>query len=205
MSRRLAAVLLLACGATLVGCSTLSRPAVEKWQYVLEARRETSEPSRADGGVLDVRTFRVSPRIDGTRFVYRTGAERYESDFYHVFWASPQALVADETRRWLASAGVFEDIPESGSAVPPTHLLEGALAELHGDYRPGETPRAVIGLRFSVVDVRGKQPRVLLARDYGAEVPLEAADPDLLVAGWNTGLRRILAELEADLRELPGR
>ncbi len=189
-----------------IGCaSVVSRPAVEKKQFVLEARRDGDAPATRGAGVLEVAAFRVSPRAAGTRFAYRTGPDRYESDFYHVLWAAPQTLVADETRRWLAASGAFEDVLEPGSSVPPTFVLEGALAELHGDFRTVETPTAVLGLRFALVDVRGREPRVVMSREYSAETPLESTSPDALVAGWNTGLRRVLAELEADLRAAPRR
>jgi len=211
--RRLAAAVVAAVAAGGLGCADLvSRPAVEKKQYVLEARRDGNAPSpRGPGdapsprgaGVLELAAFRVSPRAAGTRFVYRTGDDRYDSDFYHVLWAAPQVLVADETRRWLAAAGLFEDVLEAGSAVPPTFVLEGALSDLYGDFRPGETPRAVIAMRFALVDVRGRTPRVVMSREYLVETPIPDASPDVLAAGWNTGLSRILTELEADLRATP--
>lgn len=201
--RCLGALVIVAVGAT--GCVSLDRPVVEKRQYVLEARRSGDAPATPRGGVLDVRTFRASPRSAGTKFVYRTADDVYESDFYRVFWAPPTALVADEVRRWLAASGVFEDVLEPGSAVEPSYLLEGAISDLYGDFRPGETPRAVLGVRVALVDVRNRASRIVLSRDYAAEVALPAADPDLLVEGWNTALRRILEELETDLRATPRR
>jgi cholesterol transport system auxiliary component len=147
-----------------------------------------------------VNRFRSSPLLAGSNFVYRTGEQTFESDFYNVFWTAPAAMVANETASWLRASGIFSDVVDPASVRPRSYALEGAIAELYGDYRTPGKPAAVMGLRFALVDVQGKEPRVLFHKDYGVSHPIAAGTPSALAAGWNEELSEILGALEADVR-----
>jgi hypothetical protein len=182
------------------GCSLLRRPLPERQQFVLEATRTVVAPTLAEGPLVLLRPFRPSPRLDGPRFVYRLGPERFVSDFYHVFWNVPEDLVADQTRRWLDASGLFGAVVDGATTARPAYLLEGALAELYADFSGGSPARAVIAVRFALIDVRHVPTAVAFHRDYRAEMPATSDAPEEIVRGWNAGLAEILTSLETDLR-----
>ncbi len=199
--------LALACLGALVataGCLSTSRPYPEKHRFVLEAPREAAAPPRAGGLLLEVTPFGEGPRLAGREFVYRTGESEYVADFYAEFWSAPGRLLADVARRWLAGSGLFAGVPQPGSVLRPTLVLQGWVAELYGDYRDPAAPKAVLALHVVLLDRRGAEPRILLQRDYRAEETAAAATPEALVTAWDTGLGHVLAALEADLRAAVG-
>jgi hypothetical protein len=195
---RVGLALALALGA--LGCSVLRREYPERQQFVIEASRPESSDPPARGLVLGVTRFRTSPLLSGTNFVYRTGEQTYESDFYNVFWTLPSAMVANQAGKWLRESGIFSNVVDPTSTTPRAYALEGAVDELYGDFRNPSQPAAVIGLRFALVDVRGPEPKLLFHRDYSVSRPIPAATPKALAAGWSEALSEILTALEADVR-----
>jgi hypothetical protein len=138
--------------------------------------------------------------LAGTSFVYRTGDQTFESDFYNVFWTPPAAMVANTTGKWLRASGLFSAVVDAGSLTPRSYALEGAVAELYGDYRNPGKPAAVMELRFALEDVQRNEPRILFQKDYSLSRPIATATPSALAAGWNQILGEILAALQTDLR-----
>jgi len=192
--------LLVLAGVGLGGCGgLLARSYPEKSQFVLEAPRPDAPPAPRIDKSLVLRPFRASPRLDGVKFVYRTGDEQYESDFYHVFWTTPEALLGDQTRRWLEASGLFESVWDVRSVVPPALMLEGSVVDLYADYRAAGPPVAVLSLGFALVDVERAPPGVAFHEQYRTEVPAAADTPEALVAAWNAALADVLARFESDL------
>lgn len=199
-ARWLALVVAVAVGLGSGGCSSLLvRRYPEKGQYVLEARRPEAAPGRRIGTSLVVRPFRASPRLAGAQFVYRIGDEQYEPDFYHVFWAAPEALIGDQTARWLEMSGLFQSVWDVRSVLPPALMLEGGVIDLYADYRASGPPVAVIALAFALVDVERAPPAVAFHEQYRATVPAAEDTPEALVAAWGAALRDVLGRFEADL------
>lgn len=187
-------------GLALAGCgSLLAQGYPEKRQYVLEAPRPDAPPARRVGGSLVLRPFRTSPRLDGVKFVYRTGDERYESDFYHVFWTAPEALLGDQTGRWLEASALFESVWDVRSVVPPALMLEGAVIDLYADYRAAGPPVAVLSLGFALVDVERVPPGVVFHERYRAETPAAEDTPEAIVRAWSEALADVLTRFESDL------
>jgi len=191
----------LVAGAAALGCGgLLSRQYPERRQFVLEATRPERAAAPAGAPVLAVMRFRTSAVVTGTSFVYRTGPQTYERDFYDLFWTAPEAMLADTARRWLSSSGLFADTLDASSIAARAYLLDGAVSELYGDFRDPAQPRAALGLRFALLDVRGPDPRIVFHAEYAASPAITDESPDALAAGWNDALREILGKLEADLR-----
>jgi cholesterol transport system auxiliary component len=194
------AVLAFGLALSALGCGLFRREYPERQQFVLAATPPQPADPPAEAPVLGVRRFRASPLLAGTNFVYRTGDQTFESDFYNVFWTPPAAMVAEATGRWLRASGLFSSVVEAGSITPRAYALEGAIAELYGDYRDPGKPTAVMGLRFALEDVQGREPRILFHKDYSVSRPIAEGTPTALAAGWNQALGEILSALETDLR-----
>ena len=183
------------------GCS-LKRNLPEQHRYALEARRPGgSGPSSTSGdAVIYLRTLRASPFYEGQEFVYRKKDGTFETDFHNQFFVLPAQQITGEVRQWLSGAGFIRGGIATPGIAGASHVLTGSIEALYGDYR-GDLPTAVLELDFIVLKSTD-EPEILFHRKYHEEVAFAKGSPTELVAGWNTGLRRILSRLEDDLREL---
>ncbi len=198
-SMRLAAPAL---AAALCGCFMQRFVAPEKRYYVIEAPRpgEALKPP-SNGLALRVERCRISPRYDLSEFIYRIGDLNYESDFYSEYFVAPNDLAAEETRKWLERAGLFEMIVDAYGRVPPTHTLSGVINSIYGDFRDKSAPRAAIEMQFLFSrEVEGRGT-VLFQKDYSQSVAIEKAAAADVAAGLSQALSAILGQLEKDIRQ----
>lgn len=205
MIARRATLVALACGLAAVsglgGCLTFNKAYPDKTYYVLTAARPGSDPVSADKTVLKIKKFRALPRFEGRGLVYRTSDYRYESDYYHEWFLAPNAMLTQQAHDWLAGAGLFRHVLASASTVEETHLLEGTVTALYGDYRDRASPKAVLGLQVVLIAGQG-DAAVLMQRDYQEAAEMAALTPDALMRGWETALQRVLTKVEGDLTTL---
>jgi ABC-type uncharacterized transport system auxiliary subunit len=199
-ARRPAALALLAALALGLGCSGLfvRERSVQK-RFVLEAERGETRQPPPGAPQLQVRPFTASSHLHGKRFVYRLGPDVLDFDYYHEFWARPERLVTDAAIRWLSRAGLFALVSDAGWGRSGSLVLDGELSELSGDYRDPAAPRAVLRLRFALLDEAQGASRVLLSREYHSSREVAPASREALVAGWNEALHEVLAALEQDM------
>ncbi len=170
-----------------------------KQQFVLEAARP-AQPARPPHDIaLAVRDFTIDPVYEGRGLVYRKGESQYESDFYNEFLIAPQSLISGQTRHWLSRSGMFGTVLEPGSLVEPTHILEGTVLVLHGDFRGGKLPQGVMEIRIFLIGGTRAQPEVIFTRDYQVSQPAHAPTAGALVVAFDRCLEQILSALEEDL------
>jgi ABC-type uncharacterized transport system auxiliary subunit len=194
---RLCVIAVLLAAILCSGC--VSRQSYAKHQFVLEAVRAAPLNSPSRDVVLAVRSFTIDPAYDSRSLLYRKGESEYESDFYNEFLVAPQVLISSQTRNWLAQSGVLKTVLEPGSLVEATHILEGNVLALYGDFRGQSLPQAVVEIRVFVVTSRSSRPEVVFTRDYRASQQAKERTADALVAALNQCLAQILSELEEDL------
>ena len=180
------------------GCVDLGRSYPEKHSYILEAVHPGETRASIPRTVLKVRKFRVSPAFEGKGLVYRTSDARYEGDFYNEWFVPPNAMLTQQVVNWLTKTGLFQYVMDSSGPLPATHLLEGTLTALYGDYRA--TPaKAVLAVQFFLLHEASAQAEVLWHQEYWKEVDVLERKPEALMAGWNEALRLILSALDEDL------
>lgn len=193
------------CGSALLlfaGCVGVERSYPDKRYFVLAAAEKGSaaNPSvNARKGVLLVANLRVSPRYEGKSFVYRRSESNFEVDFYNQFLVSPGAILTEEVRKGLARAEVFQTVIGGGSQLESTHVLEGSVNALHGDFRDAGSPKAVLEVEFFLTRDSAMKADIVTQRRYLKTVPVNGRSPEALVQGWNRALEEILATLVADL------
>ena len=181
------------------GCVSLSKSYPEKHYYALEVTRQGEALTPVSQTVLKIRKFRASPSFEGKEFVYRISDARYEADFYNEWFASPNAMLTQQVLNWLTMAGPFQYVMDSSGPLAATHILEGSVTALYGDYRA--TPsKAVLGLQFFLIHEASSPADIVLHQEYRKEVELTAKSPEALVNGWNAALRLILTALDDDLK-----
>ena len=180
------------------GCVSLSKSYPEKHYYALEVARQEEPFAPVSQTVLKVRKFRTSPSFEGKEFVYRTSDARYDADFYNEWFASPNAMLTQQVLSWLTVAGLFQYVMDSSGPLAATHILEGTVTALYGDYRAIPS-KAVLGLQFFLIHEASSPAAIILHQEYRKEVELTEKSPEALVSGWNAALRFILTALDDDL------
>jgi ABC-type uncharacterized transport system auxiliary subunit len=193
------ALLLLAAAVALGGCVDPTGSYPERRFYTVEAVREGAPREPARGSVLKVRPFRVSRAYEGRELVYRLDEQSYESDFYNAFFVDPASMLTQAVRGWLADARQFEHVVPTDSYLQATHVLEGNLTALYGDFRDRERPAACLEIQIVLLDDTEQPPRIVLHRTYRELVELEDESPAALVTGFGTSLSRALTALEEDI------
>ncbi|MFH1037318.1 MAG: hypothetical protein V1789_01425 [PVC group bacterium] len=183
----------------LIGCVNLQREYPVRKYYVLEVKPENTLPPLEDGPVVQVQLFRASPGFENTEFVYRTGDSNYESDFYNVFFIQPADQIRSLASEWLEDVGRARAVIDRASRLRPTHVIEGNLVEMYGDFRDKENPRAVIMIDFLLMDVRPLVPKIICSKSYREEIPIPESTAAALIVGWEEGLRKIFTEFEEDV------
>jgi cholesterol transport system auxiliary component len=187
---------------TLMGCTTLSKNYPQRNYYILNVSNQERNVSPVSGTVLEVQRFEISPSFAGTEFVYRKGDLSYQSDFYNQFFRAPGLLITEQVRKWLSESGPFKYVVDS-TYGQPNYILEGNVMELYGDFRASNTPKAVLGIQFFLIDETPVNPKIIFQNNYQREVALSSNSPGELVKGWNEALKQILTALDEDLRKVP--
>jgi hypothetical protein len=186
----------------------LSKPYPERRRHKLSIATQPSAGKAAAGTVLKVATFTASEPFGAAEFVYRTGPTTWETDFYNVFLLPPQVQIAQEVRDRLASSGRFGHVLPVGSSALATHLLEGHVRAIYGDFAEAGAPKAVIRAELSLLDVQGVSPRIALHQTYDRSVPIDvarggtSARGPALTAAWNAALEQIVHEFSKKLGDL---
>jgi len=183
----------------LAGCVSLRNEYPEKRFFVLEAERNGTPAPASRPAILAVRKCSVAPRYEARGLVYRTGELTYVSDFYNQFFLPPDDMITGEIRRWLERSGLFRHVVDPSSQVEPTHALEAAVAALYGDFLDKRSPRAVLEVKFALIDLARAPAEIVFERDYRREVALETTAAAGLAAGLSDALGQVLAEFEKDL------
>ena len=186
----------------LSGCVSLAKSFPDKHYYALDVTRQGEPGVPVSGAVLDVRGLFVSPRFEGKELVYRTGDTRYESDFYNAWFVSPSAMLTQQIQNWLRQARLFEHVVATPSYLDATHILEGTVTSLYGDYRQQGGQKAVVGMQIVLIEDTSTRTAIVFQRDYQQMVELTETSPDELTRGWNEGLQQIFMALEEDLRRV---
>ena len=195
----------VAAGAALIvsGCS-IGAPAPHTTTYVLDPPQPTKTSTTRHPQALRMGNVRVAPAFAGPPLVYRTGEVQYTPDFYNAFIAEPGPLLGASMAEWLDRAGPFKTVSQPGGAVNAPYALEAVVTELYGDFRPGRKPAAVMTVQFTLVDLTGPSPTVVLERFIGRRVDLPEATPDALVRGYSQALGQILEELSTQIGQAAG-
>jgi cholesterol transport system auxiliary component len=185
---------------TLVACS-IGKPIPQPETYAVAPSLPTTAPTaERRPETLRIGSVRVVAAFSGTPLIYRVGDVKFTSDPYHVFIAEPGKMLADQMTTWLDRSGPFRTVTEPESSRTAPYVLEATVTELYGDFRPGQTPAAVLTMRFALIDQTGTRPKAVLERELGRRVDLPGESPDALVRGYGEALAGILTELTGELR-----
>jgi ABC-type uncharacterized transport system auxiliary subunit len=191
---------ILALSLLCVSCITFERSYPEKRYFVIEAR-DTKSGNPGDGPTLAVTNLYISPRYADRAFVYRTSETEYEADFYNQFLSSPAVMITEETRKALAASSRFKYVVGPSSSLAITHVLEGSINSLYGDFRVPTAPAAVLEIELFLHNESAGNPGIVLQKRYMKSVPLKEKSPEALARGWSEALEAVVGMFIADIGE----
>jgi len=183
----------------LLGSGCAQRKAIAKDTFLLNAQRGGTSVQATSEAVLAVQPFSIAPAHQGKGLVYRTDDDQYESDFYNEYFASPSAMMTDQTRNWLSESGVFAQVLLPVSSVKPTHVLEGHIRQIFADVRDKGDLQAVVELSFFLLEQDKNDRKILFHKTYRVTQPLKSRTASACIAAMNQCLSEILGDLEKDL------
>lgn len=193
-----------ACAALVLVACSIGKPVPQATTYVIEPPTPAASQAAAQRpDALGMGSVRVAAAYSGHALVYRMQDVQYTSDPYNAFIAEPAAILGNQMAQWLDRASPFRTVAQPGGTQTAPYVLEATVTELYGDFRPNQTPAAVIAIQFVLVDMTGTRSRVVLERTLSSRVDLPQASPDALVRGYGTALAEVLTQLVAEMKTPP--
>jgi cholesterol transport system auxiliary component len=184
------------------GCVSLEKAYPDRRYFVLEGAPGEASPASKAGGVLLVSSLRVSPRYESRSLIYRLSDSAFEADYYNQFLVSPGPMLTEEVRRGLSQAQITQYVVGTSSQLDPTHVLEGTVDSLYGDFRDLAAPKAVLEMEFFLSKESPTKADIVARKRYTKAIALNGRSPEALVRGWNQALNEILTALAADLKTI---
>ena len=196
--RRFHALLAALAVAPLVpGCS-FSRPQPVKRRFLLEPAPPAAA-TRTQPHTLRIGAIGVAAPYRDRAMVFRVTDLKFESDFYHEFFAAPGAMVAEATARALSTARAFARvIPPGVAGDEGDFVLEGFVDALYVDGRVAGKAEAevAVGYYLSRLAFPGG---VVWSHRYVERQAVDGTQPEAVAEALNAALGRVLAALVRDL------
>jgi cholesterol transport system auxiliary component len=168
----------------------------------LEVQREGNPQTVKQDVVLMVRSFSLSPGYHAKELTYRTGSSQYESDYYNQFIIDVGRQIGEQTRLWLAQSGIFTHVVPPGSTMSATHLLEGNITQLYGDFRDKINAQAVMSITFYFLDISSRKPIIKSSETFNVTTPVADNKVENLIDAYNQGLQMILSKYEEKILKI---
>jgi ABC-type uncharacterized transport system auxiliary subunit len=176
------------------GCKTTD----ECGAFMLDAERSEMLEAANNDLVLRVDRFSAISPFKYKDMVYRMGETEYETDYYHRFLIQPEDMIMHGAYDWFSGAGLFGSVVRWDSTSKATHSMNGVITSLYGDFSDKSSLSAVIEIEIEIVDLRQKQPQVILKKTYRSRTGFESRHSRSLVEGYGKCLDEIFTKLESD-------
>jgi len=187
---------MLLVAAILCGCAS-SPP----WPRQTFAFALPSDPpaTSSNTNLVSLHCLSISPLFQSRAFTYRTAENSYVKDPYAGFLIAPEQALTESIRAWMRASNAFGSVVEPGSGLTPTLVAEMSINQIYGDFRKASQPVGTMEVRFVLYEVKEGGPRrIVLDKVCARETPLARKTPDALMAAWNTDLREIMEDLQAE-------
>ena len=183
-------------------CANLEQNYPERNFYVIHAERTDKTSDRVTGGILEINNFNISPEFTSREFVYRTGENKYVSDFYNQFFKSPASLIRNETYQWMSDSGMFKSVISRSVEIDTDYILDGNVTELYIDLINLGNPRAVLSIQFFITKETPTKTVLIFDKKYREEIDTQDRSPENFIKSWNNALELILTDFEKDMSSL---
>ena len=196
-SKVIALCSLMIVSIVLSGC--IDKAAFNQRDFVLEATRNQPQQKTSKEIILTVQSFNIETAYSTKNLIYRKAQLEYETDFHNQFLIGPSDMITGKTRAWLSESGLFKLVLEPGSYTDATHMLEGNIIALYGDFREESSPKATMEINFFIVNSSEKS--IVFGKTYEAVSGFADKTAESLVEAYGDCLVKILSDLERDLQE----
>ena len=180
-------------------CLNTHRMYPEKKYYLLEINQTPPERNQPTHGILRIAKIRMSPPYTGKGFIYKKSKITYDTDFYNEFLVSPEDMIAELVRSWMASSGLFERVTCSPGHFKENYIMEGAVTKMHGDYSDNNNPFAVFCIQFFLIKDNGLNYQLIFQKNYERHVKIDKHNTQSLVGGWNKALTKIMIDFQSEI------
>jgi cholesterol transport system auxiliary component len=184
------------------GCVNLKKKFPDIKTYDLNIERTEKESPAAYATAVQINPFSAVGELNRRFFVYRTGENRYEEDFYNQTFIPPADMVTEDVSVWLSASPLVRYVLDEALGEDPVFTIDGKVLELYGDYRDEKSPRAQLALQLTVREVAGKKTSTRFQKTYSRAVSMERISAANLIEGWNTALEQVLTEFEHDFESV---
>jgi ABC-type uncharacterized transport system auxiliary subunit len=176
-------------------------PPVNSYLFAVKQPKQRAKPLTKS--TLEILPMQANADYAGTEFIYRVKGSRYLSDYYHVFLVDPPSQLAEITESYLENSSIFTYVSsEAVLSKSFEFILKPSLQLLYADYRNPAKPKAVVAMRFILLDNDPYKKKIVLNKVYSQAIPLAAKTNVALVAAWNRGLKNIYRQLSVDIRSI---
>lgn len=184
------------------GCVNLKKKFPDIKTYDLNIERTEKESPAASAVTVQLNAFSAATELNRRFFVYRTGDNHYEEDFYNQTFIPPADMVTENVNSWLSASPLVRYVLDEALGEDPVFTVEGKLLELYGDYRDEKSPKAQLALKLTVREVSGKKTSTRFQKTYSQAVSMERISAAGLVEGWKAALEQVLQEFESDFESV---
>ena len=184
------------------GCVDLSRPALAKHYYLLDAAPKPADPPPVHDVAIRVTGIEVSAPFSERSLVYRLDQERYESDFYNEYFVAPRSMITAQLVEWITVRRIFATTLPPSSSLDAPYSIEGQVTALYGDLRNKAEIEAVFSIQIFVTETANPERRIVLQRNYSHRVRVPDRSAEAITKGLSEALRQSFSALETDLRAL---
>jgi len=182
----------------LSGCG-MGKKSFNQRTFVLEANRSQPPQKNSKEITLSVESFTTDTAYSTKNLIYRKGQLEYETDFYNRLLIRPDDMITEKTRAWLSESGLFKLVLEPGTYTKATHILEGNIIAMYGDFREESSPKARMKIRFFLVKM--SDISVVFTNTYEATSEFKDRTAESLIEAFGVCLTNILSDLEKTLQQ----
>jgi len=184
------------------GCVSLKKKFPDIKTYDLNIERAEKESPASSAVTVQLNPFSAATELNRRFFVYRTGANHYEEDFYNQTFIPPANMVTENVSSWLSASPLVRYVLDEAVGEDSLFTIDGKLLELYGDYRDEKSPKAQLALTLTVREISGKKTSTRFQKTYSQAVSMERISAASLVEGWNAALEQVLKEFESDFESV---
>jgi cholesterol transport system auxiliary component len=188
----------------LPGCMRFSRRSPKRNKYILQINKDVygnkknTAHSETNDLAIEVKPFHVNAKFARKEFVYRNSVNKFESDYYNIFFVNPSDLITEEIILWLQNDDKFTFVASEFSRFSAQYTLEGTVTELYGDFASG-SGAAVLGINLYIIKESSTHPKIVFNKRYHKKVSIQQRTPAALIEGWNNAFEQILRQFSSDI------
>lgn len=183
------------------GCVKIWQQNLDIKTYMIEVEGNLPSQENALADKLWIDTVTVLPPFNVRNLVLRESDVEFSTSYYTELLMSPSENFRNEFFVWMDGSKVFKEV-SIAQRSRMSHRLIVNITEFYGD-KVNRT--AVLKLKVTLFDERTKGMNILLNKEYFQRIEIadeDGVNVDNLIRAYNTALKEILTECEADIVEV---